>query len=133
MASLSDFEKSDIMICNNVLERRCMNDTAQYRAFLQQLGKTQPVTLRDVDRETGFLQGQSTRTFCNEATNTRGGNAVPCKDSACIGYKCYTPYHMHDWLLTPCVDNTFRNHIECDDDKCCSIRHQMFMNITKRK
>lgn len=38
----------------------------------------------------------------------------------------------NEFLIPFCNKNTYKNHIVCDDDKCCSKSHQLFMNITKR-
>ena len=60
---------------------------------------------------------------------TRGGN-----DYSCFPEKmpCFT-MDTSEFLMTPCHENTFQNHLVCDENKCCSLRHQMFNNITKRK
>lgn len=51
------------------------------------------------------------------------------------GYQCMPTADsmFDDFLLIPCPINTFDNRVACDDIKCCSKRHQLFMNITKSK
>lgn len=129
-----DIEKSDSMICNNFVERRCKYNAMNQRAFLQHMGQPQPTQLRDIVQESEAWRGMSTRTYCDSLINVRGKNAlVPCIDKRpCMGYECYTPFHLHDYALIPCKVNTFRNHLVCDGEKCCSLRHQLFMNVTKR-
>ncbi len=37
-----------------------------------------------------------------------------------------------NFLIPYCDCNTYRNHVVCNDSKCCSQSHQLFMNLTKR-
>lgn len=131
---MMDIEKSDAMICNNHMERLCKYNALNNHAFVQQMTVPQPTQLRNVDQESQAYFGMSTRTYCDDLINVRGKNAlVPCINKRpCMGYECYTPFHINDYTLIPCKENTWRNHLVCDDGKCCSLRHQMFMNITKR-
>lgn len=131
-----NIEKSDHIICNKksnrAFEAKKMNDIL----FYHQLGNTQPVALKNTDNEfklkTAALNPRLYK--CTDQVLTRGGNSATCQDaSICQGYKCYSQYHMNDYLLIPCQTNTFQNYIDCDDNKCCSVHHQMFMNITKRR
>lgn len=133
-----DLEKSDIMQCNtkanNMYKYRKENDSL----FLQRMNNTQPSQLRNFDEEFALFTDSidPKKYICNEAINSRGGNAVFCakKGQALVGgYENYTSYHLNDYLMVPCKQNTWRNHIECDKDKCCSILHQMYDNVTKRK
>ena len=39
----------------------------------------------------------------------------------------------NDFLIPLCNKNTYQNSIVCDDAKCCSKSHQLFMNMTKRQ
>lgn len=133
-SKMLDLEKSDAMICNNHMERQCKYNAMNNQAFMQQMSNPQATTLRDINMETKSFIGMDTRVYCNDLINIRGKNAlVPCINKRpCMGYECYTPFHINEYLLIPCKENTYRNHLVCDDDKCCSLRHQMFMNVTKR-
>lgn len=132
-----DLERSDAMVCNtraNNLYKQYHENDAMY---LQQMNNSQPVRLRDFQREFDLLSSSMNprKYTCSEAIASRGANVTSCdKDkSVCVGWDCYAPYYSRDFLLMPCKENTWRNHVECDDDKCCSVRHQLYMNITKRK
>jgi hypothetical protein len=37
-----------------------------------------------------------------------------------------------EFVLQPCKNNTWKNYQTCDSMKCCSKKHQMFDNWTKR-
>jgi hypothetical protein len=50
-----------------------------------------------------------------------------------LGYDAFPNGSANDYLLIPCPVNTFTNHTRCDDAKCCSVHHQLFMNVTKPK
>lgn len=120
------------MICNsrayNVYKDQRTNDAL----FLQQMGNTQPTALRNVRQDYKLKVGANVY-VCNEAMRTRGGNFTGCEGQFAQGYANYTKYHLNDFLLAPCQTNTWRNHIACDDDKCCEIKHQLYDNWTKRK
>lgn len=131
-----DLEKSDVIICNkkanNMYKYRRENDAL----FLQRFNMNQPTDIRNVNLEAGLFRDSldPRKYICNEAINSRGGNAVPCeKGNICSGFKCYSEYHMNDYLLIPCKTNTWNNYVECDNNKCCSVHHQMYDNITKRR
>lgn len=135
---MDDLAKSDTMVCNtranNIYKQRKENDTL----FLQQMNNTQPTRLRDFRAEFDLLSAaMNPRKYtCNDAILSRGANVTSCglNQDVCVGWDCYNaPYHAGDFLMYPCKDNTWRNHIECDATKCCSIKHQLYMNNTKRK
>lgn len=137
---MMDIEKSDAMICNNRVENAYKYNRMNEVLLRQQLGQTQPTQLRDIDAESSKWKGLETRVYCNSLINSRGTNAnKPCVDDMpCVGYNCYTPFHMSEHALVPCQTNTFRNYVACEADgldnpKCCSVHHQIFMNVTKRK
>jgi hypothetical protein len=72
--------------------------------------------------------------MCGDIMNTRAGNAKECRPlDNMAGYDNINSVpSMNEYLMVPCRVNTFRNHLECDQNKCCSVRHQLFMNHTKR-
>jgi hypothetical protein len=130
-----NIEKSDHIICNKKASQTFQHKKYNDKLFFQQMGNVQPTMLKNVAREHELLKAsQNPRLYtCTEDIMSRGGNAEVCEGTdICQGYKCYTQYHLNEYLLIPCKTNTFRNHIECDNDKCCSVHHQMFMNLTKR-
>jgi hypothetical protein len=127
---------SDNMICNTRAHNTYKHARENDGVFLQRMNNTQATSIRDLDLEHRLrIATQDPRKYvCSDAIKTRGLNASRCGDNKpfCQGWSCYTNYHLDEFLLTPCKTNTWRNHIECDEDKCCSVHHQMFMNHTKR-
>lgn len=130
-----DLEKSDVMVCNsrahNIYKHHQENDAI----FLQRMNNPQPTSLKNTRLEFNLQTDSlnSRKAECTPFINKRGGNAIPCLSyTSCQGYKCYSEYHLNDFLLIPCKENTWRNYIECDDNKCCSVLHQMYDNHTRR-
>lgn len=128
-------QQSDAMICNtranNVYKHALENDAL----FLQRMNNSMPTRLRDFDREFDMMSASMNprKYTCTDSIMSRGANVTTCnKQTFGVGWDAYTPYHLNDYLLVPCKDNTWVNHIECDDDKCCSVKHQMYMNHTRR-
>lgn len=129
---MNDLEKSDKMMCNTKANNMYKYLKENDALFLQSMRNSQPVHIRDVGRE--FSQIDPKLYICNDVINTRGGNAVFCEaDKLAPGYNNYTKYHMNEYLLVPCKENTWKNHVQCDNNKCCSVQHQMYDNLTKRK
>lgn len=132
-----ELQASDHMICNtrahNVYKHARENDAI----FLQRMNNPQATDIRDMVLENDlFRKSMNPRLYtCNNWITKRGLNASGCEEqrNLCDGWSCYTPYHLDEFLLTPCKTNTWRNHIACDDEKCCSVHHQMYMNHTKRR
>ncbi len=130
------FKQSDSVQCNNhaysVFKHKQENDSI----FINNMTKVLPHCVRPIDDESKLWAGsQSTRIYtCTQDMMIRGGNAPnippPCLKA---GYKTWPSRHPNDFLLYPCETNTWRNYIDCDASKCCSIHHQMFDNVTKRK
>lgn len=133
----TDLEKSDRMICNtrafNTFSHKKQNDLLFYQTI------TNPIVsapFYDVDIENKIKAIDPRLCVLSTSTKVRGGNAIQneCDTKPFVqGYDNFAPYYLDEYLLTPCMENTFRNHLVCDEDKCCSLRHQLFMNITKRK
>jgi len=128
------WQKSDSMICNtkahNTFQHKKQNDLIFYNAISDKIG----IPMRDVDSELLLWKGRDPRECSlTSSVTSRGGNAKTCDTNICQGYTCFQPAYLDEFLLEPCKENTFRNHIVCDETKCCSLRHQLFMNITKRR
>lgn len=127
-------EASDTMICNsrayNIYKDQHTNNTL----FLQQMNQIQPTDYKNLRQEYKLHVGTNPRIYtCNQTMNTRGLNATGCEAGFRQGYENYTRHHLNDFMLAPCQTNTWRNHVACDDVKCCQIHHQLFDNWTKRK
>ncbi len=127
----SQFEKSDHMICNNyaalTFQHKYDNDTI----FINQISKGAPRCIRPLDDESRLWISQNPR-MCDWDTLRMLQNKkenTPIK----AGYDAYPDVNKNDFLMIPCKQNTFKNHIECDDNKCCSVNHQLFENITRRR
>lgn len=126
----SIFEKSDAMLCRNIeylqFQHKRQTDQNMMGAFYPSV----PCGIRDVSREYKLW----TETFgtkvatCDETIMTRGGNNH--------GYYRYNPDVTNkncEFLLDPCPKNTFKNYLIQDHEKICSLRHQTFNNVTKRR
>lgn len=130
-----DIDKSDTIVCHtraqSMYNYRKYNDAI----FFQRFANTQPTRSKNFATEYTLHTSENPNIYiCNDAINSRGGNAIPCQNARlCPGFKCFTEYHMDEYLLTPCKTNTWKNHVECDNSKCCSVHHQMYDNWTKRK
>lgn len=131
-----ELEYSDSIVCNNRAylgwKYTKMNDTLAQQRFQGTL----PTGIRDIDTESHlWTSTMNPREYvCSPMVTSRGRNDMTCKpDEFYQGYDNFNGRSLSDYLLIPCKENTFRNHIECDSDKCCSIRHQLFCNMTKRK
>lgn len=103
--------------------------------YQYQMSKTTPRCLIDRGDELKlFKEIYKTKTpFCNSCTNNRGGNHPGCTPDRSCPHPEYAKYYLNEFLLVPCPKPTHLNYVECDDKKCCSIRHQLFRNNTKRK
>lgn len=132
---MQDIEKSDHMICNTRKELAYKYNRLNDELFLQHFGKTLPHSLKDIDMENKARNGKDERTYCDYIVHTRGNNGTPpvLDKAPCVGYDCYTPYHLNDFLLVPCTKNTFRNYLVQDEHSICTAHHQLFTNLTKRK
>lgn len=129
-------EASDNMVCNTRAHNLYKHARENDGIFLQRMNNPQPTGLRDIVLDNDLRKKSlNPRLYtCNDWITKRGMNASGCEASKpmCQGWSCYTAYNLNDFLLTPCKTNTWRNHIACDDDKCCSVHHQMYMNMTRR-
>lgn len=126
---------SDQMICNNRAEMWFKANKYNYDIEFQQFNNTRPIEIRNINIENMTRYAGSERNICNELINARGGNGIICDNlKPVVGYSYFSDARMKDYnTLKPCKTNTFRNYVDCDDNKCCSIHHQLFMNNTKRK
>ena len=127
-------EQSDDILCNNMKYYDFYAKKKDDLAFCHVMQNCWRPEEKIVDKETKLWQGKKEKDCSIGYHITRGGNAkcVEKEYSIKAGYDNYTPESLKDYLLIPCKQNTYRNYIACDDAKCCSIRHQMFMNQTKR-
>jgi len=130
------FNNSDTIHCNNyaylVFQHKKDND----EIFINRMSKTVPHCVRPIDDESKLWSGSKSSRIpsCDPDIMNRGGNA-PSKSPHCIkaGYQAWPSRNPNDFLLIPCETNTWRNYVDCDAKKCCSVHHQMFGNVTKRK
>ncbi len=130
---------SDQFICNTYAYLTYEHKKGNDRIFMNQMTSPQPICPRNVSAESEMWLSNkfSARVkTCTPEIMTRGGNAlVPPGSAVKAGYPAWpVPNgHPNDFMLNPCQSNTWRNHIESDDEKACTVKHQMFMNCTKRK
>lgn len=93
---------------------------------------------KDVNKETLLLLKHRERDCQVITQNTRGGNAKSqiCDTSSYsipVGYDNFSSTSLAEYLVIPCKQNTYRNYLGCNATDCCSIRHQLFWNHTKKK
>ena len=129
-------DSSDHILCNNRAFLGWKYSRDNDLILQQRFQGTLPTSIRDIELESHLFKDTMNpkQVLCTPMINSRGGNYKVCKpDTVCSGYQCFKPVAMRDYLVIPCTENTFKNHVECDDSKYCTIRHQLFMNNTKRK
>jgi hypothetical protein len=127
-------EQSDAMICNTKAYATFYHKKQNDLSFYQSVFNSTPKPWLDIDTDTLLKMGGRDPRECllSPAMLSRGGNAVSCRPERLpCGPERFKD--TRDFLLDPCPDNTYRNHVVCDAEKCCSVRHQTFMNVTKRK
>lgn len=130
--TLKDIEKSDYMLCNNSAFLHYKDKKTNDGMFVQQMSKTRPMCIRDIDAENAmFITPSSRNAVCNPFLSDRGGN-VGCEPNRQCP-KLYTQYNMNEFLLVPCPKNTYKNYLVFDNKKTCSKSHQILNNWTKRK
>jgi hypothetical protein len=122
--------KSDFMLFNNISDLQFKDKKINDMSYMYQMSRTTPRCLIDRGDELNFLKYKP---ICVDAINTRGGNYTKCEPERSCPHPEYTKYYLNEFLLTPCPKPTYKNYIVCGEDKCCSKRHQLFKNITKRK
>lgn len=131
--SLQDIEKSDYMLCTNTAHLHYNDRKFNDGLFVQQMSKTRPMCVRNIDTENSLFVTPSTRVAtCQNSLLVRGGNSINCEPSRPCP-KLYTNYNMNEFLLVPCPRNTYKNYLVFDDKKTCSKSHQILNNWTKRK
>jgi hypothetical protein len=126
--------QSDHMICNNTAYNayhwRKQNDLM----FYKQMDMPQNSHLMDRCVEDNMRRGYSRECEVSKRIFERGGNSTNCEPQHFArGFQNYNKYHLNEFLITPCPDNTWKNWLVHDDKKVCTKRHQFFMNVTKRK
>lgn len=146
----ADLDKSDYMLHTNIAETQFKEMRQNDKAFIYQMSRTAPRCSMDRGREFSlWADNYKTKTpFCNGCTATRGGNHSKqgCLPSRSCPHPEYSRQYMGEFLLVPCPKPTHKNYIVCERDenfsnnselrdcgKCCSKRHQLFKNVTKRK
>lgn len=130
---------SDNIVCNNLNYFDFYHRKGNDHAFCWQMQGCMLPGEKAFDKETHLWRGKKEDDCTIGLFETRGGNAkaMTCEKSLinieqAAGYDNYNANSLTEYLMVPCRQNTFRNYLNCDDKKCCSIRHQMFMNHTKR-
>lgn len=131
--------KSDDIHCNNMRYYNFYSKLKDDRAFCHQMQNCYLPQEKVIDDETKLWRKQKGQDCSIGYHITRGGNSktpsckpVMNKVLGPAGYDNYTSESLSEYLMIPCKQNTFRNHLACDNNKCCSVRHQLFMNQTKR-
>lgn len=127
--------KSDYMLFTNISDLQFKDKRTNDLQFIYQMSRTAPRCMIDRGDELKFFKDiyANKIPFCNPCTDTRGGNYPGCERQRSCPKPEYSKYYMQDFLLVPCPKPTHKNYLVCDEDHCCSKRHQLFKNITKRK
>lgn len=128
-------KQSDYILCKNIQDLQFKHKRENDVKFMSLLSKPLPCCIRDVNEEYKIWTDTfKTRTpNCSEIIATRGGNNKKSGvDKQCGGYECYQGKYNNNFLLLPCKENTFQNYLVEDNEKICSVSHQMFNNMTKR-
>ena len=125
-------QQSDYMLYTNIADVQFAHKRANDLSFIYQMSRPAPRCMMNRDIESKF-QIKGYRTMCNPCTERRGGNAVACGSDRSCPHPEYSRFYMNEFLMVPCPHPTHKNSIVCSEDSCCSKRHQLFKNITKRK
>lgn len=130
----SRLQQSDIILCNNIENLQFSHKRENDLSYMYKLSQTMPNKIRNVAHEYQMWT-QSFKTRVADCTNDilkRGGNNVVPSLTQCAGYECFKPCYAKEFQTIPCKNNTFRNHLVNDDNKVCTLSHQLFNNVTKR-
>jgi hypothetical protein len=127
-------QQSDDMICNstayNAYQWRKQNDMI----FYKQMDTPQNTYLMDRCVENNMRRGFSRECEVSKRIFERGGNSTNCEPvHFARGFQNYNNYHLGEYMIAPCPDNTWKNWLVQDNKKICTKRHQFYMNVTKRK
>jgi hypothetical protein len=134
-------DQSDDIRCNNINFLRFKDKKQNDTMFCMRMnGCTVPKEPKNIDNESKLWRGSRGANCSLPYYLTRGGNSKKCptpvtetRKDAIVGYDNFeSAYSLNNYLMVPCKQNTFRNYVQCDNEKCCSIRHQLFMNVTRR-
>ena len=131
------FPQSDEFLCYHIQNLQFKHKTENDKAFMHAFPWSLPHVVRDVDCEFKLLtESYGTRkASCDDAIRTRGYNVTkPLTDGKkCVGYDCFDKKYSCDFLLDPCQTTGPPTHLVQDEKKICSMRHQLFNNVTKRR
>jgi hypothetical protein len=124
-------QQSDAMLCMNIEYLQFKHKKETDMGIMNSFYPSVPCGIRNVGEEYKLW----TETFgtkvasCDEQIMTRGGNNHGYHG----GFNPDIKNKNCEFLLDPCPTNTFQNYLVGDDKKICSLRHQTFNNITKRR
>jgi hypothetical protein len=131
---MNRMQQSDNITCHNVENLQFAHKRENDMAFMQAFAKPLPNNIRNVTSEYDlWTQSFQTRVAtCDKDIIKRGGNNVVPSLNMCGGYECFKPCYTKEYRIIPCRENTYRNYLIADEEKACSISHQLFNNMTKR-
>lgn len=129
---MDNLQASDAMICNTRALAWFEHKKSSDISFMYVVNPNLiQYPIHDIDEDSKYRVGLGKLETCVAvAPDTCDNSLWKCK-----GYECMptSDSSFDDFLMIPCPVNTFDNNIACDEEKCCSKRHQLFMNITKSK
>lgn len=130
----NDIHRSDAMICNHVAYNQFQWRKANDLMFYWKMGAPQNAHIMDRCKENKMRMGFSRACEVSDRIFERGGNNTECEPKHFAkGFLNYNNYHLNEWMIVPCPENTWKNYLVSDKEKTCSKRHQIYMNNTKRK
>lgn len=120
-------EQSDYILYHNISDLQFKDKRTNDLFFKYQMSQSLPRCFIDREKEHQFWLDnyKSKIPTCNDLNNCNKEPLRPCPE--------YSKYFLNEFLLFPCPKPTHKNYLVCDKEKCCSQRHQLFKNITKRK
>lgn len=124
-----DVDKSDYMLFTNISQLQWNDKRINDSQFIYQMNRTKPLCMADPDTESAMWKNvYKTKTpICMLNIKKHCEPIVSCPKPV------NNSYTMKDWLMVPCAPPTHKNYIVEDNSKKCSLQHQTFRNVTKRK
>lgn len=128
------FQQSDTLLCNNIENLQFSHKRENDLSYMYNLSRTMPNRIRNIAEEYQmWTQSFKTRVAdCTTDIIKRGGNNVVPPLTQCAGFECFKPCYTQEFQTIPCKNNTHKNYLVSDDNKVCTLSHQLFNNVTKR-
>ena len=126
-------EYSDAMLYTNISDLQFKDKKQNDSQYMYQMSQTIPKCLMDCEKEHALQTTNYKSKMPTCISEDRGGNNITCATQRTCPHPEYSKYYLSEFLLVPCPKPTHQNYVVCDEAQCCSKRHQLFKNLTKRK